>query len=299
MDRETVGCQIAAVVRLTGLSADTIRAWERRHGLVRPLRDDAGVRRYRKFEVVRLQRARQATENGHPIRMVAAMSDDELLALLESGSQPVGTAEIAASQSVVEAILSAIREYDAPRARRTIRNASLLVEPRELILNVFVPLLDEVGRLWSDGEVTVWQEHLLSDLVASAMGTLGKTMDGNRRDAFLFATPPGELHAFGIAFAAMLAASERFSVDNLGPNIPAAEVVHAAARLRTRCVVVGGPRTRQAAKAAAVFLQELERDLPPSVELWIGGPADFVATSARTQHVPTLSDFAQLLETRP
>lgn len=300
MKRETpIGYQIAAVVRLTGLSADTIRAWERRYGLVRPIRDEAGVRRYRRSEILRLQWARQATENGHPIRIVATLSDEELAVLLDRVPDPEKTPETQDGRSVVETVLSAIRECDAERARRTIRNASLLIEPRELILNVFVPLLDEVGRLWSVGEVTVWQEHLLSDVVASAIGTLGKTLDGDRRDGFLFATPPGELHAFGITFAAMLAATHRFTVNNLGANIPASEVVGAAARLRTSCVVVGAPRSAQAAKASAAFLKELERDLPHTIELWIGGPADYAkAPTARTHHIPTLSDFARLLEMR-
>jgi methanogenic corrinoid protein MtbC1 len=226
------------------------------------------------------------------------MSDAELAALLERPSEPAQAVD-SGSAAIVETVLCAIRECDALRARRTIRNASLLLEPRELILNVFVPLLYEVGRLWSDGEVTIWQEHLLSDVVGSATGMLGKTTDGDRRDGFLFATPPGELHAFGIAFAATLAATERFSVYNLGPNIPAAEVVHAAARLRTRYVVAGTPRSPHTAKTSAVFLKEIERDLPPSVELWIGGPADFSTATTRAHHISTLSDFARLLETRP
>lgn len=289
-----VGYHIAAVARLTGLSADTIRAWERRHGLVRPIRDEAGVRRYRKAEVVRLQRARQATESGHPIRVVAAMSDAELIALLEGVRSPAKIGNTTAAESVVETVISALREYDALRAKRAIRNAALLVDPRELILDVFVPLMHEVGRLWSNGEVAVWQEHLLSDLVASATGTISRTVDGDRRKAFLFATPPGELHAFGIAFAAVLASSERFSVNNLGPNVPAAELVRAATHLGTQFVVVGAPRSPRATGGAAAFVEELERDLPSRIELCIGGPLDF-GTPSRAHHLATLADFADLL----
>ena len=34
------------VARLTGLPADTIRAWEKRYGVVRPSRTDGRARRY-------------------------------------------------------------------------------------------------------------------------------------------------------------------------------------------------------------------------------------------------------------
>lgn len=291
------GYQIAAVARLTGLSADTIRAWERRHGLVRPLRDETGVRRYRKAEIVRLQRARQATERGHAIRIVARMTDKELAALVERTPVPPTTLESAPAHDVVETVLTAMREHDAQRARRTIRNASLLVEPRQLIFDVFVPLMDAVGRLWSEGEVSVWQEHLLSDIVASATGTLTQATGSASRDGFLFATPPGELHAFGITFAAILAAAEGSAVNNLGPNIPATELVRAATHLGTRCVVVGAPRSSHAAKLAVGFLEELEHDLPASIDLFVGGPTDF-ATATRAHNVTTLADFVDLLTAR-
>lgn len=295
--KHSAGYHIAAVARMTGLSADTIRAWERRHGLVEPERDATGVRRYRNSEIVRLQRARKATENGHPIRTVAALSDRQLAALLDRLPDAAAAPEPGAAQTLVAAALAAVREYDAPRAKRIVRDASLLIEPRELILNVFVPLMYEVGRLWSAGDIAVWQEHLLSDIVGAAMGTFNRRIDAGRRDGFLFATPPGELHAFGIAFAATLAAAERFSVNNLGPGVPATEIAHAATHLRPAYVVVGAPRSAHCATTSVAFLAELERRLPPRVELWIGGPSDFAAVArTRARHVPTLADFARLLE---
>ena len=35
---------ISAVARMSGLSIDAIRAWERRYGIVKPERDGAGIR---------------------------------------------------------------------------------------------------------------------------------------------------------------------------------------------------------------------------------------------------------------
>ena len=38
--------RIGAVTKLTGLSADVVRVWERRYGAVRPVRSEAGTRLY-------------------------------------------------------------------------------------------------------------------------------------------------------------------------------------------------------------------------------------------------------------
>ena len=40
------GYRIGAVSRLTGVSADNLRVWERRHQAVTPARDDSGDRSY-------------------------------------------------------------------------------------------------------------------------------------------------------------------------------------------------------------------------------------------------------------
>ena len=68
---------IKAVSQATGLSIETLRAWERRYGIVEPLRDGNGRRSYRPEDVIRLRRLREATERGHPISKLSRLSDEE------------------------------------------------------------------------------------------------------------------------------------------------------------------------------------------------------------------------------
>ena len=74
---------IKAVSQATGLSVETLRAWERRYGLVTPARDGAGRRVYRSGDVLRLRRLREATDRGHPIGRIARFDDAQLAALLD------------------------------------------------------------------------------------------------------------------------------------------------------------------------------------------------------------------------
>ena len=77
---------IRAVSRLTGISIDTLRAWERRHDAVTPVRDERG-RMYTDADVARLRLLRQAVEQGHSIGRLAGLTDTDLLGL----SVPAGT----------------------------------------------------------------------------------------------------------------------------------------------------------------------------------------------------------------
>lgn len=70
--------RIGTVAQLTGLTADTIRMWERRYATVSPVRTDGGTRLYGDEEVTRLQLMRALTEAGDPIGAVAQLGTQEL-----------------------------------------------------------------------------------------------------------------------------------------------------------------------------------------------------------------------------
>src|SRR5512138_1466617 len=72
---------IRAVSKLTGISVDTLRAWERRYRVVEPERDERG-RMYSEQDVERLRLLRAAIERGHAIGRVAVLATDDLRALL-------------------------------------------------------------------------------------------------------------------------------------------------------------------------------------------------------------------------
>ena len=62
---------IQVVVRRTGLTADVLRAWERRYGVVSPKRTPSGYRLYDDQAIATLVRVRELTETG------AALADGD------------------------------------------------------------------------------------------------------------------------------------------------------------------------------------------------------------------------------
>ena len=79
---------IKAVSQATGLTVETLRAWERRYSIVTPQRDSSGRRTYGPEDVLRLRLLREATDLGHPIRRLAKLSEAELSGLIEKSSSP-------------------------------------------------------------------------------------------------------------------------------------------------------------------------------------------------------------------
>jgi MerR family transcriptional regulator, light-induced transcriptional regulator len=64
---------ISAVENETGLSKDTLRAWERRYGFPSPSRDAKGDRRYPAQQVERLRKIKRLVDNGfRPSKVIAS-----------------------------------------------------------------------------------------------------------------------------------------------------------------------------------------------------------------------------------
>lgn len=287
------GYHIAAVARMTGLSADAIRAWERRYRIVEPERDRAGLRLYSDEDVARLRLARAATALGHPIRDVAQMSNGEIERLTAAGAQKADVTHGA----IVEKLLGAIRKGDADAAADLLASAALLLPARSLALDVLAPVLREAGAQWERGRMAVWQEHLLSGLVRKTASAIARSRQGGA--AMLFATPPFELHEFGISLAGMIAASQGNKAISLGSAVPADELAYAVRGLEARIVVVGMTWHAVPPPRAAAYVKELDERLRGSIEIWLGGALGAEVAAhvelPRVRPVHSLEEFEQML----
>jgi len=290
---------IAAVAKITGLSIETLRAWERRHGVVSPQRDDSGIRRYTEADIARLELLHSATGLGHAIRRVASLPNAELRKLVHRDAPEDDSAELRAGAPIVQKVVQCIRRYDVRRAEELLSAAALLQQPDDLVINVLSPLMREVGRLWERRNFSVAQEHLVSVLVRNLLGSMMRLRPVDGETAMLFATPPNELHEFGIDLAAFLAAMRGIRACVLGPNVPMQEVVRAAHYVRPSAVVIGSVLSDQHAKLGE-YLKGLRTRLTQRTKIWVGGEipdAEMLPVGVRA--VPTLTDFAKELSRQP
>ncbi len=86
-ETEAARYRIGAVSNMTGLTTDTIRAWEKRYQAVSPARSAGGGRSYSDEDVQRLQLLGMLTELGHAIGSLANLSDETLKRRLQHHQQ--------------------------------------------------------------------------------------------------------------------------------------------------------------------------------------------------------------------
>lgn len=263
---------IKAVSQSTGLSTDTLRAWERRYGAVRPRRDDNDRRVYDSADVARLKLLRRATELGHPISRIADLSDGKLQELSESADEP---AQWAAAR-LVKQLVTATERYDSFECERVLATAMALMPPASLVRDVISPALREIGDRWHRGSASIAQERILSStirrLVTGVFTALDRSSSG---PAIVFATLSGELHEIGALSCAYLAASRGIRCFYLGPDLPAEELARVASETKASAVCVSLVRSPRP-EVTVDQLRTLSRELPKSCEIWAGGPAALI-----------------------
>jgi DNA-binding transcriptional MerR regulator len=288
---------IRAVSRLTGIGIDTLRAWERRHGAVAPIRDDRG-RLYTDADIARLRLLRGAVEQGHTIGRLAGLSDADLRHLAAAAGASA-VPEVAPPRrtpidpaALTAALTAALQKYDATTIDQQISRLASVLPPLELLRDVLMPMLVQVGDDWYRGRARMAHEHLVSSTMRNILGSfLRLYARPGASPRLLFATLAGERHEIGTLGAAMVAASSGLGVAYLGPDLPAREIVENVRPAGAQVLVLGLTVT-SAGKARERELRTIVRDLPKEVELWAGGRGAARYASIITSRGLVFGDYA-------
>lgn len=259
--------RIGMVTKLTGLSADVVRVWERRYGAVRPVRSEAGTRLYSDADISRLRRLRQAIEKGHSISQAAKLTEAELDAVISDSEKAVNASD---PYSIVrDRFLEAISRIDVVAADLELSRAATLFPARVLITKVVAPILNEVGERWAHKEFGVAHEHVATYLLRNLLCSMFRLYPPSEHaETIVLATPAEERHEFGILLASLFAATRGWRVVYLGTDLPAVEIARAVrltgSRLLALSLVDNNPEIEKELRAIADAL-------PATTRIWIGG----------------------------
>lgn len=270
---------IKVVARRTGLSADLIRAWERRYGAVYPQRSDTRRRLYTDADVEKLRLLRRATEAGRRIGDVAQLPLAALTDLVgadESAEaqapQPTPPREPKSSaQEHLQACLSAVQRMDTAGLESSLVNAAVSLGTPVMLDEVIHPLLETIGEQCRQGAIRISNEHFASAVIRSYLGPLvtSANMTGIG-PGMIITTPAGQWHELGALMAAVTAASAGWHTVYLGPNMPAEEIAFAAAENEAAVVAVSVACFTDE-RTLPAELRKLRRYLSQHVQLWVGG----------------------------
>jgi DNA-binding transcriptional MerR regulator/methylmalonyl-CoA mutase cobalamin-binding subunit len=294
---------IQVVTRRTGLSADVLRAWERRYEAVIPRRTGSRRRLYSDRDVERLSLLKQAADAGRPIGQVAKWSDAQLRDMIRQdraaeaprrAEQSAGPPAKAPDDLFARA-LRAVEQLDAQALQQVLDVAAMSLSPVDLTEMILVPLMRSVGERWGSGSLGIAHEHMASAIVRNALSSIVLSRHLPRNGpGLVVATPSGQSHELGALVVAATAASVGWRVTYLGADLPVADIAGAVRTTGARGVALS--LTHPAADPRMPGdLQALRSALPPHTALIVGGiAAPSYATALADSGALLLHDMASL-----
>ena len=191
------------VMRRTGLSADVLRAWEKRYQAVDPSRSEGGQRLYSDDDVDRLALLQRVTALGRNISRVATLRTDELRRLLmedESALElPAAADDDRALDRVRAEAVDLVDGLDGPELEKALRRGAFRHGVDLLIEGAIVPLMRELEDRRSRGEITPAHEQIARGVVQRVLHWIGDTSSQVAgAPCIALATTEGERRELGI-----------------------------------------------------------------------------------------------------
>jgi len=224
---------IRTVSSLTGVNVITLRAWERRHGLIRPVRTPTGHRRYRRADIDLINRAVILLDKG--------------LAISEVRSSLGHAGESTADSPWNEyrsRMFGAIGSFDEDGLEEAYSEALGLYPIEQVTRLLVMPLLAELGTRWERGDGSVAEEHFFGVFMRNRLGARfhhrTRTQSGPR---LLAACLPGEQHEVGLLLFALTAHDYGLRPVLLGANMPLHGLAAPVQRAHCSGVVLSGSVT--------------------------------------------------------
>jgi len=277
-----------AVVRDTGVPADTFRAWERRYGVPMPHRTPGGQRLYSERDVVVIRWLRDRTAEGLTISQAVRLLESDA-ATTETTALPVAWPEL--ERQLVEALLG----LDAPRAEAVMSEAFAHYPLDDVCLKLIQPAFVTIGVGWHSGSVSIGQEHFATQFMRRRLQALlgvYDVVDGHA--TIVAACAPGEQHDMGLLILALMLVRRAYRVIYLGPDVPSDGLAQVVEQVDADlvCLSAASETTFDAANVVARVLKAAAR--PPVVV--IGGQGVPQGTSANELYIPLKGDAIETAE---
>ncbi len=313
MLNKTPAYNLKAVLKETGLAADTLRAWERRYGLPAPQRTPGGHRLYSQYDVetIKWLMARQA--EGLSISRAVDLWNEQT----GSGTDPLaGLAPLAfssAQTSTADTSLSALRDewiaaclnFSETAAEQALNKAFSIFPVEAVCSEVIQKGMSEIGDLWYENNASVQQEHFASGLAMRRLDALLNASPApTRNETVLIGCPPGEWHTLTPLLLALFLRRRGLNVIYLGANVPAERFAETVQKVKANLVILSAQTLINAASLQAAAFHLASQRIP----LAFGGRI-FTIRKSLAEYIPahylgeavetSIEKIEKLLSNRP
>jgi len=279
---------IRVLAEKTSVGTSTLRAWERRYGLLHPERTPKGHRLYSDSDAKRVLKILDLLNDGHSLPNISEMLSVENTStasknLYEStNSDPTPYVEKTAMANIwdehIKSTLEATSDFNVERIDATYNEASSLYPVDMVTDRLIQPVIVSLGTRWKEHpDRGVAEEHFYTSWLKNRLGARFHHAYSQARGArIICACVPGSFHEVGLMLFALSALARGYRVLYFGADLPLDQLAYISQRSAAKAIVLGAQTNmnNDVNKELNGLIQEL------NTPVFIGGSDDLIDTDA-------------------
>ncbi|MCP3032697.1 MerR family transcriptional regulator [Halobacillus sp. A1] len=213
---------IKAVSQMLDIQAGTLRAWERRYQMIRPIRNEAGHRLYTDDHIRTLKWLIDKVNKGFTISQAVALLENRGT---EEAPKQEKTEEVNHLDATGNQLLHSLLSFDERAAQLKLDEAFSLFTPETVAIDMIGPILVKIGDMWENKEITSAHEHFASNFLRSRIGMMLLTIPTETiQPRALLVCGPNESHELGLLIFALFLKRKGYEVIYLGQSIAGGDI---------------------------------------------------------------------------
>ena len=209
---------------LTGIKAHTIRIWEKRYGILEPMRTQSNIRYYDSASLQKILNISTLNSFGYKISHIARMPPERI---------PVLVREVLAGKTLENHVINnfklAMMNFDQQLFFSTYNSLLANKSFREIFYDFFLPLLEEIGYLWQTETITPAHEHFISAFIKQKLASNTERLQldpPSRTDrTYVLYLPENEIHEIGLMFLNYELMLNGCKTVYIGESVPLTSVI--------------------------------------------------------------------------
>jgi len=256
---------IEKVGKLTGLSAVTLRNWEKRYGFPSPLRAESGHRFYSCADIEFLKSVKQLLESGHNLSQISESYKE-----WRANHKPSKSSALELVDDVeyrVQLLYKSLIGFNNAEAlgHYNILNAKL--SPAQFFDRVVETILCRLGRDWASRQISIAQEHFASSFLRiRILSFLCLDLPLAQPIKIMAATLNRERHEGGVLIVTAHLKFRGYNVSYFGPDLPSEELRQLVREVKPDCLLLSYFEGKS-------FTEDLRLMEDLEIPICVGGPA--------------------------
>ncbi|MFL1417777.1 MerR family transcriptional regulator [Pseudomonas fildesensis] len=284
---------IREVSRLTGINPVTLRAWERRYGLIQPTRTESGHRLYSKADIETVNRILDWIERGVAVSKVGKIlaRDEQQAEQIRSEGDGGEEGEWAQWQALLRQAISAFDDRQLERLYgQIVATYPLNVAFQGIVMPLWSELLRHQGRFGQASEWLFFDAFLCAHAVQRLQLACASSVP-----RVLLAAMPGECRKLELLVAALLMSRDDLAVKVLGMGQPFDELTLVCEKTRPQALIIFSNHSHNHDLAGRLDRLALTLDCP----LFLSGAAsDLAQENLAGSSVGCLGNEGRLMQRR-